>query len=927
MMSSFTQLVTRWEAWICPPASADQAQHLHEVQRRRISGFLPPILALGALASFMSTIALAQHGHALIESVGIFLSPLVMIAICFTLCHLRYARASAVIFQAAITLFLLWRTLAPLNANEHGLGATMLLYLPICSAGILLSARASWIQFGLIQIPLVLFAFHRTPSFTSVVMGCLPEFEILVIGTAMIALGMRGLHHALRTADRSQELAALYQQLEASVQEIAAREIEVKLQRNFADAMLDNIAPDIFIVLDHQGHILRCNDAFLRLFGWEREEIIGGSTRCMHKDSADYMSVIEPLLQELHQQGHSMFEHVYVTKQGRQIHLASNVATHSAMGVYIVVGRDVTEERHIQRNMEILRKIGQACASAAEEMTVARAALGTLLDGLGFVSGSIVTQDTTRLGYARPLAFISSPDVPAASQAKWLRLLEKSPIAPDAPIASLRALATGEFVSDVQYVFDQDSAFVMDDTPGLTAIGVPLQFEGEMFGALGMAFPLRANHSLEAADRELIVVAAQEIATSLHRARLYDRAQSLALIDPLTNLHNHRALQASLAQEIAKGTVHLPVSVIMLDIDHFRKFNEVHGHEVGDRALRGIASAITSVVRDTDVAARYGGEEFVILLPATDADHANLLAERIRTAIAERPITIDTQTGELRAITASIGHATYPMHASAASSLLKAADLALYSAKRSGRNAVAAYSPNMLESSAPLLPFSALQSADAAEAAGDITLPTGADLDTVQAFITAIDLRDGYTAAHSDGVSRYAVAIGMELGLPTEHIEALRLGGLIHDIGKIGVPDGVLRKPGKLDAEEWAQMQAHTTMGAEILRHVEKLHHLLPLVRWHHERLDGSGYPDGLRGEQIPLLVRILSVADVFEAFTAERPYHPGRSATAGLLLLQQEVQANRMDAAVVQAFEDMLICQGLIEDYAHGEQDMRQAA
>lgn len=925
MLLSFTHLVARWDQWICPPSRAGQEQHLHEVQRQRISRFVPPILALGALASFMSTITLVQQGRMGLQSLAIFVCPLLMIAICFTLCHLRHARTAAVIFQVVITLFLLWRTLSPMNANERGLGATMLLFLPICSAGILLSARASWLQFAVLQTALLVFAYHQMPLISAVLVGCLPEFEILVIGTAMIALGMQGLHRALHAADRSQELAALYQQLEASVQDIAAREVDVKLQRDFADALLDNIAPDIFMVLDQQGNIVRCNDALVSLFGWEREEIIGFSTCRLHTTTADYESVILPLKQVLQQRGHSMFEHVYVTKQGRKIHLATNVAALPTMGVFIVVGRDVTAERRIQRNMDILRKIGQACASAAEEKTVAHAALTTLLDGLGFSTGGIVTHDTARPGYARALAFIASQDISVADNAAWLEYIQNTPIAPDAPVASLRALATGQLISDVQYHLDRTAND--SEATVLTSLAVPLQFEGEIFGALGTAFPMHPHQTLESADRELIVVAAQEIATSLHRARLYDRAQSLALIDALTGLHNHRALQASLAQEIAKGTVHLPVSVIMLDIDHFRKFNEVYGHEVGDRALRGIASAIGSVVRAGDVAARYGGEEFVIVLPATDAEHTNQIAEHIRALIAERPITIDTLTGECRMITASIGHATYPMHASAASSLLKAADLALYSAKRAGRNGVAAYSTHMLESSAPLLPFSALQSADAAKAAGDITLPTGADLDTVQAFITAIDLRDGYTAAHSDGVSRYAVAIGMELGLPTEHIEALRLGGLIHDIGKIGVPDGVLRKPGKLDADEWAQMQAHTTMGAEILRHVAKLHHLLPLVRWHHERLDGSGYPDGLQGEQIPLLVRVLSVADVFEAYTAERPYHPGRPATDGLRLLQQEVTSHRMDAAVVQAFEDMLICQGLIDDFAHGEQDMRQAA
>src|SRR5215472_12865130 len=163
--------------------------------------------------------------------------------------------------------------------------------------------------------------------------------------------------------------------------------------------------------------------------------------------------------------------------------------------------------------------------------------------------------------------------------------------------------------------------------------------------------------------------------------------------------------------------------------------------------------------------------------------------------------------------------------------------------------------------------------------------------------------------------------------LPAEHVEALRMGGLVHDVGKIGTPDQILRKPGRLSDEEWVLMRAHTIMGEEILRHVEQLSHLLPLVRWHHERLDGSGYPDGLKGSEIPLLVRILSVADVFEAYTAERPYHPGRPASDGLKLLQHEVSLNRLDNRVVKALEVILVSQGLVHMPLRGQNDLQEAS
>jgi diguanylate cyclase (GGDEF)-like protein len=592
-------------------------------------------------------------------------------------------------------------------------------------------------------------------------------------------------------------------------------------------------------------------------------------------------------------------------------------ATGKLIGVLLAL-RDVTADLRHTRNNDIMRAIARACANAAEEATVAEAALHELLRGLGSVGGVISVRDRVRPGYARCLAARLDAVLPSANQAFWHQHMALTPIGPDAPLVGMRVLASGtEFFG---------TTTVAGTVPAdVHVFCVPLRFEGAVFGVLSIGFAPATIADESEIDRELVRAAADEIATSLHRARLYEEARQLALIDPLTGLRNHRAMQDVLRQEMASGTVQgLPVSIIMLDLDHFRKFNETFGHDVGDRALCAVANAIQSQLRHGDVAARYGGEEFIIVLPAMDAARAGTMAMRINAAIAATEVVVDAAGQRVR-LTASLGHATFPMHASAPPSLLKAADLALFAAKRAGRNTVVAYTPTMLETSGQFLPGA---SAFSAHDPSEITLPSGADLETVQALITAIDLRDGYTAAHSEGVSRYAVAIATEMNLPTEYVEVLRLGGLVHDVGKIGVPDQVLRKPGKLDDDEWRQMQAHTTMGEEILRPVEQLHHLLPLVRWHHERLDGSGYPDGLRGDEISLLVRILSVADVFEAFTAERPYHPGRPAIEGLRLLQREAAQGKMDPYIVEVFESLLLCQGLIEEaYAHGEQDMQPIA
>ncbi len=583
--------------------------------------------------------------------------------------------------------------------------------------------------------------------------------------------------------------------------------------------------------------------------------------------------------------------------------------------------RDVTTELRHARNNEIMRAVARACASAAEEVTVAETALAELMTGLGCTNGFVIVRDATRPGYARGLALHLDPTIPAAVQTHWRTIIATEAIGPQASAVGLRIIHTGQDYFDRIRMPGTTAA----DNIWLYSCVVPLRFEGQVFGALGIGFAPQAIQDVREIDRELIRSAADEIATALHRARLYEEARHQALIDPLTGLRNHRAMQDLLRRELTAGAAQaLPVSVIMLDLDHFRRFNETFGHDAGDHALRVVAKVIAGELRPGDAAARYGGEEFIVVLPATDAAHAAAIAQRLNAAIALTTAHVDG-TGQPVRLTASLGHATFPVHASAPASLLKAADLALYTAKRIGRHTAVAYSPAMLEESGQFLPGA---SAFGAAEAGEMTLPSGADLETVQALITAIDLRDGYTAAHSEGVARYAVAIATEMNLPAEYVEVLRLGGLVHDVGKIGVPDHILRKPGKLDGDEWRQMQAHPTMGEEILRPVEQLHHLLPLVRWHHERLDGSGYPDGLRGDEIPLLVRILSVADVFEAFTAERPYHPGRPAVEGLRLLQREAAEGKMDPYIVEVFETILLCQGLIEDaFTVGERDVRVAA
>lgn len=366
--------------------------------------------------------------------------------------------------------------------------------------------------------------------------------------------------------------------------------------------------------------------------------------------------------------------------------------------------------------------------------------------------------------------------------------------------------------------------------------------------------------------------------------------QALASLDPLTGLYNHRFMQEALAQQLHEAArAGTQLSVLMMDIDSFREINETFGHDAGDRALTAVAECVSRSLRENDLACRYGGDELVAILVGASPEAALAAAARIRDrlegikpiAALEKPITV------------SIGVATYPTHASTVQSLLKAADMALYQAKRTGKDQACAYSPapNQASSEEQLVVLqSSLQ---------------GASLEAVNALVTAIDLRDRYTGAHCQRVGRLAVELGTRLGCSEQELEILRLGAPLLDVGKIGLPDYLLTKSGALSRSEWDLMQQHPAWGEELVRRTALPEEVLQLVRWHHERLDGSGYPDGLAGEQIPLLVRIVNVADVATALREDRPHRRAWPRERVLEYLRRHA-GEKLDERVIQAYGEI---------------------
>jgi diguanylate cyclase (GGDEF)-like protein len=333
---------------------------------------------------------------------------------------------------------------------------------------------------------------------------------------------------------------------------------------------------------------------------------------------------------------------------------------------------------------------------------------------------------------------------------------------------------------------------------------------------------------------------------STHRAL---NAIKLALTDPLTGLGNHRHFHERLQHELAVASEgDAVVSLCFLDIDDFKRINDRFGHPAGDRVLSQVAARL----RQGGEAFRLGGDEFAVLLPGTDDSIALEIAQSIVARIGESDL------GPIGAITVSAGVATFPEHGRERDSLIRLADSALYWAKEHGKNQVRLTRPEVAELSEFRRVASGVDRAARFRAAASLA--------------QSVDSRDAYTGSHSERVAALSASIAARLGRPEEEIELTRLAGSLHDLGKLAIPEEILRKPAALTDTERLVLERHPQIGYSMLESLG----VEPIADWvlhHHERWDGTGYPDRLEGEQIPIGARIIFVADAFDAMTSNRLY------------------------------------------------------
>ena len=465
----------------------------------------------------------------------------------------------------------------------------------------------------------------------------------------------------------------------------------------------------------------------------------------------------------------------------------------------------------------------------------------------------------------------------------------------------------------------------------LAAIALPVFYAEQLHGVLYVESSVHVDFSEE--EILLLRTLADLIAGALHNALTFQKAQEQAITDGLTGVKTHRFFMEALSAEWKRSTrAGRSFALVLMDLDRFKFVNDFYGHLEGDLVLQRVGHILENNCRRSDVVARYGGDEFVILMPETNMEHARQLATKLRGWISADPLLREKN------ISASFGIACYPLHGSTPQELIQVADASMYLSKHQGGNAVSTadhFDPNeakkwkrdvleaylgvtlkRLFSTGPeafeeiysrLKQFT--ESLASTEGPIDATKPPEvpsslppAVLDTVTSLAFAIDAKDHYTQGHSQKVSAYAALIAEAMEMSDVEVEEIRLGAVLHDIGKVAIPENILNKSGPLNPDEWDTMKSHVTFGAKILEPLTPLARVREMVLHHHEYFDGSGYPEGLSGEQIPLGARIIAVADAFDTITSDRTYKKARAAAEALAELERCANA-QFDANIVTLF------------------------
>jgi diguanylate cyclase (GGDEF)-like protein len=434
-----------------------------------------------------------------------------------------------------------------------------------------------------------------------------------------------------------------------------------------------------------------------------------------------------------------------------------------------------------------------------------------------------------------------------------------------------------------------------------TVLCIPITYGDTLLGVLNVES--EQEHAISTEDVLVMNTLADLLATALHNSFVFQKLQQQSITDGLTGIKTRRFFWEALSAEWKRASRSgRPFSVVLVDLDKFKEVNDTYGHLEGDLVLARVGRLLEQKCRQSNVVARYGGDEFIILMPETGVEQAEILAERLRLWLATDPMLSEHH------ITGSFGVASFPVHGFSAENIIRVADTGMYVSKKAGgdrvsssedfgqdeggavqRQLVSGYIEGFLqrERTGPehleeLV--GTLRKLSAGTEEKDAPLLK----DSIDALARAAESRELNASGHGEAVGQYCEMIGRALGLPSDEIRELGFTGRVHDVGKMFVPERVLNKQNSLTEEEFDLLKVHPRLGGEILSTIPNGERIRNAVESHHEYFDGSGYPSALRGEEIPLWARIITVADAYVNFTSERSLARGKTSEQAISELEK---------------------------------------
>jgi len=438
-------------------------------------------------------------------------------------------------------------------------------------------------------------------------------------------------------------------------------------------------------------------------------------------------------------------------------------------------------------------------------------------------------------------------------------------------------------------------------------LAIPIKIGQEVVGSLDSLIP--DGKRLLGYHYAVLELVAVDLAIALTNLRAVRRLKDRLSTDELTGLCNQKHFLERLEIELKRANRNgSSLGILLFSIDNMAEISKL-GYSAREKAVRHIAQLLSQKTRATDVLARFGDTEFTLTLGGCDLETSLLVAEKFR------KLVFDQSDEDLGPVTVSVGVAAYPVHTTDRDELVFLARQAACLARYGGGDQVSTIGSDAMRTMA-LKAFSAMLNPEHFQTGPQVASEVAARLEAlagepifspvvqqiVESLASAIDAKDRYTKNHSEEATIYAEALGRACELPEKQLELVKMAAKLHDLGKIGVPEQILRKAGPLNEEEWQIMREHPTLGAKILQPIESLAELVPIVQCHHERWNGSGYPAGLKGTQIPLEARLIAVIDSFHAIISERPYKKAMPVSYALDQLRNQAGTN-FDPELIETF------------------------